>query len=80
MKYSPRYRALPSTEQRGLMGWQLDTLRQLNNDALKRFKEILDDAGTVKQRVRMVSDELPDLKQWWPRLSDIYSKVSQLAI
>ena len=80
MKYSPRYRALPTSRHRGLMGWQLNTLRQLYNHGLKRFNEIPEDAGTVKQRVRMVRDELPDLKQWWPGLSGIYSKVSQLAI
>ena len=53
------------------------TCRQLYNHALYRFTQIPEDVGTVKQRVRTIRDELPDLKDWWDALTDIYSKVLQ---
>jgi len=62
MKYSPRFRLFPTTEQRELLERNVDVVRQLYNDRLKRFKEIPEDAGTLTQRVRMVRDELPKMK------------------
>jgi putative transposase len=44
---------------------------------LYRFNQIPEHEGTVKQRVRKIRDELPDLKDWWDALTDVYSKVLQ---
>jgi len=79
MKYSPRFRLFPTTEQRELLERNLDIVRQLYNDRLKRFKEIPNNAGTLTQRVRMARDELPDMKEWWDDLNDVYSTVLQTA-
>lgn len=80
MEYSLRYRALPTNEQREALDRTRDTVRQVYNHALKRFNEIPDDAGTLRQRVWRVHDELPKLKQWWTDLTDVYSTVLQKAI
>jgi putative transposase len=61
MKYSPRFRLDPTDQQRELLEENVEPLRQLYNDRLKRFKEIPDDAGTLTQRVRIARDELPAL-------------------
>ena len=50
------------------------------NHALKEFNEIPESAGTLKQRVRQVRDQLPDLKDWWDDLNDLYSTVLQAAV
>ena len=57
-----------------------DTVRQLYNHGLHRFNRIPESAGTVKQRVRQVRDEIPDLKDWWTDLKNIYSTVLQQAV
>jgi len=80
MEYSPRYRLLPTTEQRDSLDWQRDTVRQLYNHALHRFNQIPEDDGTLRQRVWKVRDELPDLKQDWTDLQLIYSTVLQVAV
>ncbi len=80
MKYSPRYRLFPTNEQRELMGQNVDIVRQLYNDRLKRFKEIPESSGTLPQRVRMVRDELPGMKDWWDDLTEVYSTVLQTAV
>ncbi|NGM68458.1 IS200/IS605 family element transposase accessory protein TnpB [Natronolimnobius sp. AArcel1] len=79
MKYSPRFCLFPTTQQRKLLEENVDIVRQLYNDRLKRFKEIPENAGTLTQRVRMARDELPELKQWWDDLNDVYSTVLQTA-
>ena len=79
MKYSPRFRLEPTDQQRELLGENVDIVRQLYNDRLKRFKETPEDAGTLTQRVRMARDELPSLKEWWDDLTDVYSTVLQTA-
>ena len=80
MYYAYKYRLEPSDAHREELDRHRDTCRQLYNHALHRFNQIPDDAGTVKQRVRSVRDELPDLKQWWDGLSDVYSTVLQTAV
>jgi putative transposase len=77
MNYNYRYRLTPAESQREMLDYHRDTCRQLYNHALYRFNQIPEDQGTVKQRVRKIRDELPDLKDWWDALTDIYSKVLQ---
>ena len=77
MNYNYRYRLRPTESQRETLDYHRDTCRQLYNHALYRFNQIPEDEGTVKQRVRKIRDELPDLKDWWDALTDIYSKVLQ---
>jgi len=77
MNYNYRYRLEPSESQRETLDYHRDTCRQLYNHALYRFNQIPEDAGTVKQRVRKIRDELPSLKEWWDALTDVYSKVLQ---
>lgn len=80
MKYSPRYRLFPNDQQREQLEWTVDVVRQVYNDALKRFNEIPESAGTLNQRVRSVRDELPSMKDWWNDLNDVYSTVLQNAV
>ncbi len=85
MEYSPRFRLYPTTPQRELLGWQLDTVRQVYNDGLKRYNDLPpaeDDDRTVKQRVQHVRDQLPDLKQRWSEYGwdQVYSTVLQEAV
>ena len=77
MNYNYRYRLKPTEDQRETLDYHRDTCRQLYNHALYRFNQIPEDEGTVKQRVRKIRDELPDLKDWWDVLTDVYSKVLQ---
>ena len=80
MNYSPRFRLFPNTEQREAMDWQRNTVRQLYNHALNEFNQIPEDEGTLRQRVWMVRDTLPALKDWWTDLNQIYSTVLQKAV
>ena len=80
MEYSPRFRLFPTEEQRGTLDWTRDTVRQAYNHGLYRFNQIPESEGTVKQRVTKIRDELPELKQWWTDLQDVYSKVLQTHI
>jgi len=77
MNYNYRYRLEPTERQRETLDYHRDTCRQLYNHALYRFTQIPEDEGTVKQRVRKIRDELPNLKDWWDALTDVYSKVLQ---
>ncbi|WP_254532664.1 RNA-guided endonuclease InsQ/TnpB family protein [Natrinema gelatinilyticum] len=80
MKYSPRYRLFPTTTQRESLDWTRDTVRQLYNHALHEFTKIPEDEGTLRQRVWHVRDELPQLKQQWTDLKQVYSTVLQKAV
>ena len=80
MDYVLKYRLLPTTRQRELLDWVRDTVRQVYNHALHRFNRIPETTGTVRQRVLQVRDELPDLKDWWSDLTDVYSTVLQQAV
>jgi putative transposase len=77
MNYNYRYRLTPTESQRETLDDHRDTCRQLYNHALYRFNQIPESEGSVKQRVRTIRDELPDLKDWWDALTDVYSKVLQ---
>jgi putative transposase len=80
MEYSPRYRLLPTTEQREHLDWTRDIVRQVYNHALHEFNKMPDDEGTLRQRVWHVRDELPSLKQQWTDLKQVYSTVLQKAV
>ncbi len=80
MEYSPRYRLFPTTTQRESLDWTRDTVRQLYNHALHEFNKIPEDEGTLRQRVWHVRDELPQLKQQWTDLKQVYSTVLQKAV
>lgn len=80
MYYAYKYRLEPSDAHRETLDRHRDICRQLYNHGLYRFDQIPEDAGTVKQRVRQVRDELPDLKQWWGDLTDVYSTALQTAV
>ena len=80
MYYAYKYRLEPSDAHREELDRHRDICRQLYNHALYRFNQIPDDAGTVKQRVRSIRDELPNLKQWWDGLTGVYSTVLQTAV
>ncbi|WP_254531279.1 RNA-guided endonuclease InsQ/TnpB family protein [Natrinema gelatinilyticum] len=80
MEYSPRYRLFPTTTQRESLDWTRDTVRQLYNHALHEFDKIPEDEGTLRQRVWHVRDELPQLKQQWTDLKQVYSTVLQKAV
>jgi putative transposase len=62
MNYNYRYRLKPTESQRETLDYHRDTCRQLYNHALYRFTQTPEDQGTVKQRVRTIRNELPDLK------------------
>ena len=55
-------------------------MRQLYNHALNEFAQIPEDAGTLRQRVWMVRDTLPAMKEWWTDLKQVYSTVLQKAV
>ncbi|MCD2201022.1 transposase [Halobacterium sp. KA-4] len=80
MKYSPRYRLLPTTDQRESLDWTRDIVRQTYNHALHEFNKIPEDAGTLRQRVWQVRDQLPALKDWWTSLKQVWSTVLQKAV
>jgi len=82
MDSTHKYRLFPTSHQREQLDWVRDTVHQLYNHALHRYNRIpeTETEGTVKQRVRQVWDEIPDLKDWWTDLSTIYSTVLQHAV
>ncbi|WP_121744671.1 RNA-guided endonuclease InsQ/TnpB family protein [Natronorubrum halophilum] len=80
MMYSPRYRLFPDAEQREVLDWTRDTVRQVYNHALREFNQIPADAGTLRQRVWSVRDTLPAIKDWWSDLKQVYSTVLQKAV
>jgi len=80
MHYAYRFRLKPTDDQRELLDYHRDTCRQLYNHALKEFNQIPQSAGRLNQRVRQVRDQIPDLKDWWDDLNDLYSTVAQAAV
>ena len=80
MHYAYRYHLHPTESQREMLDHHRDTCRQLYNHALSEFEQIPESAGTLNQRVRQVRDQLPDLKEWWDNLNDLYSTVAQTAV
>jgi Helix-turn-helix domain. len=80
MHYAYRYQLHPTDAHRDTLDTHRDTCRQLYNHALTEFEQIPESAGTLTQRVRQVRDQLPELKEWWDDLTDLYSTVAQAAV
>ena len=80
MHYAYRFRLKPTAQQRELLDKTRDICRQVYNHALREFGQIPQSAGTLNQRVRQVRDQLPDLKDWWDDLNQVYSTVLQAAV
>ncbi len=80
MDYAVKYRLFPDSQQREQLDWVRDTVRQFYNHSLHRYNRIPETEGTVKQRVTQLRDEIPDLKNWWTDLTNIYSTVHQQAV
>ncbi|ESS10568.1 MAG: transposase, IS605 OrfB family, central region [uncultured archaeon A07HR60] len=80
MHYTYKYHLDPTASHREQLDFYRDTCRQLYNHALREFNKIPESAGTLTQRVRQVRDQLPDLKDWWDDLTDLYSTVTQAAV
>ena len=67
MHYADSYRLHPTEAQQETLDSYRDTCRHLYNHALN-------------QRVRLVCDQLPNLKDWWNDLTDLDSTVAQAAV
>ena len=80
MHYAYRFRLKPTTDQRALLDKTRDICRQLYNHALKEFNTIPESEGTLNQRVRQVRDQIPDLREWWDEINQVYSTVLQAAV
>ncbi|GAA0415108.1 hypothetical protein GCM10009530_78610 [Microbispora corallina] len=80
MEYSPKYRLFPTTTQRESLDWTRNIVRQVYNHALHEFNKIPEAEGTLRQRVWQVRDTLPQLKQQWTDLKQVYSTVLQKAV
>ena len=80
MHYAYRFRLKPTDQQRETLDYHRDTCRQLYNHALREFNKIPESTGTLNQRVRQVRGQLPNLKNWWDGLNDLYSTVSQSTV
>ena len=80
MDFALKYRLFPDQLQREQLDWVRDTVRQLYNHALHRYNRIPESAGTVKDRVQIARDEIPNMRDWWPELDQVYSTVLQQAV
>ncbi len=79
MYYAYKYRLKPSDAQREELDRHRDICRQLYNHTRYRLNEYQDEHGELPSMTTLRS-ELPDLKQWWDALSDVYSKVLQTVV
>jgi len=79
MYYAYKYRLKPSDAHREELDRHRDVCRQLYNHTLYRLNEYQDEHGELPSMTTLRS-ELPDLKQWWDSLSDVYSKVLQTVV
>ena len=79
MYYAYKYRLKPSDAHREELDRHRDICRQLYNHTLYRLNEYQDEHDELPSMTTLRS-ELPDLKQWWDSLSDVYSKVLQTVV
>ncbi|WP_207590572.1 RNA-guided endonuclease TnpB family protein [Halomontanus rarus] len=79
MYYAYKYRLEPSDAQREELDRHRDICRQLYNHTRYRLNEYRENHGELPSMTTLRS-ELPDLKQWWDGLSDVYSKVLQTVV
>ncbi|WP_435064856.1 RNA-guided endonuclease InsQ/TnpB family protein [Halobaculum sp. EA56] len=79
MYYAYKYRLTPSDAHREELDRHRDICRQLYNHTHYRLNEYQDDHGELPSMTTLRS-ELPDLKEWWDGLSNVYSKVLQTVV
>ncbi|WP_226042912.1 transposase [Natrinema sp. DC36] len=79
MYYAYKYRLEPSDAQREELDRHRDICRQLYNHTRYRLNKYRENHGELPSMTTLRS-ELPDLKQWWDGLSDVYSKVLQTVV
>jgi putative transposase len=79
MYYAYKYRLEPSNAQREELDRHRDICRQLYNHTRYRLNEYREENGELPSMTTFRL-ELPDLKQWWDGLSDVYSKVLQTVV
>ncbi|MFB6236659.1 MAG: RNA-guided endonuclease InsQ/TnpB family protein [Halopenitus sp.] len=79
MYYAYKYRLKPSDAHQEELDRHRDICRQLYNHMLYRLNEYQENHGEMPSMTTLRS-ELPDLKQWWDGLSDVYSKVLQTVV
>lgn len=75
MRYNYKYRISPSPAVEQKLEWHIDICRQLYNHLRRKVNR----ADDVPSRFRMQSS-LPDMKEWWEDLSEVYSKVLQMVV
>ncbi|WP_129113625.1 RNA-guided endonuclease InsQ/TnpB family protein [Halegenticoccus tardaugens] len=79
MYYAYKYRLNLSDAHREELDRHRDICRQLYNHALYRLNEHRENNGKLPS-MTTIRSELPNLKQWWDGLSDVYSKVLQTIV
>jgi len=79
MYYAYNYRLNPSDAHREELDRHRDICRQLYNHTLYRLNEYQDEHDELPSMTTLRS-ELPDLKEWWGDLSDVYSRVLQTVV
>jgi putative transposase len=79
MYYAYKYRLKPSDTHREELDRHRDICRQLYNHTRYRLDEYQNEHGELPSMTTLRS-ELPDLKEWWDDLSDVYSKVLQTVV
>ncbi|PSQ29662.1 transposase [Halobacteriales archaeon SW_6_65_46] len=75
MYYAYRYRLKPTETHREELLWTVDTCRQVYNHFLFRLNQHDEIPAMTTLR-----SELPDLKQWWTDLADVYSRTLQVVV
>ncbi|WP_129116322.1 RNA-guided endonuclease InsQ/TnpB family protein [Halegenticoccus tardaugens] len=77
MYYAYKYRLTPSDAHREELDRHRDICRQTYNHFLYRLNEYDRDGIPSMSALR---SELPDLKQWWDDLTDVYSRTLQVVV
>ena len=75
MYYAYRYRLKPTDAHRERLSWTVDTCRQVYNHFLFRLNQHDEIPAMTTLR-----SELPELKQWWDGLADVYSRTLQVVV
>ncbi|GAA0255942.1 RNA-guided endonuclease InsQ/TnpB family protein [Haladaptatus pallidirubidus] len=79
MYYSYKYRLKPSDAHCEELDRHRDICRQTYNHFRHRLSEYREENGELPSMTSLRS-ELPDLKEWWDDLTDVYSKVLQTVV
>ncbi|AGB33718.1 IS200/IS605 family element transposase accessory protein TnpB (plasmid) [Halolamina sp. CBA1230] len=79
MYYAYKYRLEPSDAHREELDRHRDICRQVYNHFRKRLGEYRENHGELPSMTTLRS-ELPDLKEWWDDLSDVYSRTLQVVV